>query len=141
MVLSRDSFFVKETEGTAENAVLSFKEENDSDIRKTIKEFLERGTKNTGDKMKIYKAAIDNLQENGVRHLAGEVLKVAITDERAANLIAGGYIVEVVEEAVKTEIKKEFEAPINRMVENGDTETKTEAKATGKGASLLKKKR
>lgn len=129
MVLTRNSVIgIENREGTAAEAVLSFKHEKKSPA-------LIQGDKKM--EKKIYKVIIPNFVEKGVVHSKGQSLQVEIDETRAANLVNAGYIEEVLPEAQKPEVKAIPAAPQDKMIKAGDSEIKT---ATGFVAKLKEKK-
>lgn len=86
-----------------------------------------------------YKVMLDGFVENGVRHMAGDELKVSIDDGRAKALINAGYIIEEDNKPVEAKVEtKVAEAETKKVITGEETKKKD---ATGVGAGLLGRKK
>jgi hypothetical protein len=119
-------------EGSSSSKPFSNQAMRNDDVK--LPDHQEGDTKMTESK---YIVQIDGFTEKGARHLKGDVLKVAIDEDRAKALLNAGYIAL---EEVKTEapVEKAMEAPIKKVITSDEAEKKT---VTGKGAGLLKGKK
>lgn len=124
--------------------MLEFKDVFGREAGATMKSFPFDNTKRPTQEITMpnenrkYKAACI-LVEQGVRHLSGDFLKLEISEERAKALINAGLIIET-----QPEVKKDLQAPENRMISAPEEKKDADLSAsesTGKGAALLGRKR